>query len=190
VFCILVTLPQSLFLVGYFPSPHSHLKYCRCPCLASNSVKDFDHLPVKNLLQHALNERHSSQRRSAPAGTNATATLAPLLEDRTSVTDTQTSAVTEHTAGRAHFRAKGNVVVEHTTKAYSIRGGNVPSLLILDTRWRLMVSLTFRTLYPSTKNTAGNSNVGRWVCSKESRDVLVNLNGFLFQAIDPGLSSS
>jgi len=113
-----------------------------------------------------LNKRHSSERRSAPAGTNATATLAPLLEDRTSVTDTQTSAVTVHTAGRAHFRAKGNVVMEHATKAYSVRGGNVPSILILFTTWRLMVSLTFRTLYPSTKNTAGTSNVGRWVYPK------------------------
>jgi len=142
------------------------------------------------LLQRALNERHSSQRRSAPAGTNATATLAPLLEDRTSVTDTQTSAVTAHTVGRAHFRAKGNVVIEHTTKMYSVRGGNVPSILILDTRWRLMVNLTFRRLYPSTKNTAGTSKLGRWMYPKEGVDVLVNLNVLLYQGIDPGLSSS
>jgi len=80
--------------------------------------------------------------------------------------------------------------MEHATKAYSVRGGNVPSILILDTRWTLMVSLTFQTLYPSTKNTAGTSNVGRWVYHKERIHVLVNLNVLLFQGIDPGMSSS
>ena len=66
VLCISVTLPQSLFLVECFPSPHSHLKYCRCPCLASNSVKVLDHLPVKTAKEFvaACSEREALQ--SAP----------------------------------------------------------------------------------------------------------------------------
>jgi hypothetical protein len=78
----------------------------------------------------------------------------------------------------------------HAPKTYSVRVDNVPSILILDATWRLIVSLTFRTLHPNTKNTAGTSNMGRWVYPKEGIDVLVNLNVLLFQGIDPGLSSS
>jgi hypothetical protein len=144
----------------------------------------------KNLLQHSLCKRHSSPRRSAPGGRNATATLAPLLAERTSVTDTQTNAVTALTAGMAHIRAKGNAVPEHAIKAYSVSGGNAPSTLLLDNKRSLMASIMFQTLYRRTKRTAGMSNSKRWVYPKERMDVVVNPNVPSLQGTKTGSPSS
>lgn len=120
-------------------------------------------------------DRRASQRCSAPGGRNATAVFAPLLVDRTSVTDTQTNGVTALTAGKKHLRAEGNVELQRAVNAYRQSEDNAPCILNTDTGWSWMIMYMLRPFY-LRERTPRNPTDGDWLRSTKCMDVVGNIN--------------
>jgi hypothetical protein len=96
-------------------------------------IKVLDISSIENALPFCCSmvfttDRRASQRCSAPGGRNATAVFAPLLVDRTSVTDTQTNGVTRLSAGTEHLRAGGNAGLQPAMNVYRHCEGDAPCM--------------------------------------------------------------
>jgi hypothetical protein len=81
------------------------------------------------------------------------------------------------------IKAKGNVVPLHTKMAYRGSGGIVPLNINLDPRWRCVVSLAIRPLYP-------RHPLSRRLCGPQSRLGRLEKRKLHFPCRDSNLGSS